>query len=160
MTEWYRQDFPSAPQGHALATDWGDSTFLAWEDSGRWKVQRVDKSGFKTDVLAVDDFSVVREQVETAKRVYANPSPAPTPGAPQSQHSRYVRAGVGALGGTVVGMLLGGLPGILAKHSALASVGAQVGGVVGAATGAVIADSLRKDASTTSVDGLKSKLLQ
>lgn len=155
MTDWYRQDFASAPQGHALATDWGDSTFLAWEGTGCWKVQRVDKSGFETDVVVVENFATVREQVELAKKTYANPGQVP-----RAKHSRYVRAGVGALGGTVVGMLLGGLPGIIMKHSALATVGAQVGGVVGAATGAVLADKLRDDNPAPSIAGLKNKLLQ
>ncbi len=153
MTDWYRRDFADAPQGHVLATDWGDSTFMAWEDQG-WNIKRVDGSGFETPVVTVDDFATVRDQVEKAKKAYANPS------AKKSKHGRYLRAGAGALGGTVVGMLLGGLPGILMKHTALATVGAQVGAVVGAATGAVVADRLREDNPASDVSALKSKLLR
>jgi hypothetical protein len=155
MSDWYRQDFPDAPQGHALATDWNESQFLAWEDLGAWKVKRIDRNGFETPIVTVSDFATVREQVEKAKGAYANPvEPAEPP------HARYLRAGVGALGGTVAGMLLGGLPGIIMKHSALAAVGAQVGGVVGAATGAVVADKLREDNPSPSISSLKSKLLR
>lgn len=156
MSDWYRQEFPEAPQGHALASGWNGSIFLAWEDTGDWRVKRIDKDGFETPTVTLPDFTAVRDQVEKAKVAYENPASEPS----RSDHGRYLHAGLGALGGTVAGMLLGGLPGIVMKHTALATVGAQVGGVIGAATGAVVADKLRSENPESSVASLKRKLLQ
>lgn len=138
---WYRLEMPSAPRGHALARDWGQSQFVAYEQpGGDWVVWRQDANGFQTPKATLSDFSLVRTAVDEAVMTYARIREAnPKDENAQGQGRSYMRAGVGALIGAAVGILLGGLPGILMHHSALASVGAQVGGVLGAAGGAVLA---------------------
>lgn len=103
------------------------------QTDGGWKTWRVDASGVSSQPVVLPEFAKVRESVDEAVNVYArmqNPS----------KHRRLARAGVGALGGTIIGMLLGGLPGMAMNHAAMAAVGSQIGGVLGAAGGAVFAD--------------------
>jgi len=154
MSDWNRIDFPQASQGHALASKWGSSTFIAWEEPGGWKVKRVDANGFETEAATANDFTEIRQGVETAKaQLEANP--AATPASP----TNIRQVGTGALIGTLGGMVLGGLPGILTKHAPLTTVGVAVGAVAGAATGAVVADRLR-ERNPGPNDALKKKLLR
>jgi hypothetical protein len=136
---WYRLETSDAPQGHALACDFEDSTAVAYEQAnGTWVCWRVLLNGSETPTKVFPSFEAVRKQFR-----HVNPS--------KERKRQYVRAGVGALAGTVTGMLLGGLPGIVAGHTALAAVGSQVGGVVGAAGGAVLSQDIQ---------GMKRKLLR
>jgi len=150
--DWYRVEYDRAPQGHALATDWNDSVFVAWEELDGWWVKRIDGTGFETKPMRADNFNEVRQGVEYVQR-------QPNPDIPNGTGG-YIRVGVGALIGTVLGMGLGGLPGIIKKNEALATVGAQIGGVVGATAGAVVAHSIQSSDRQPSTAELKSKLLK
>jgi predicted lipid-binding transport protein (Tim44 family) len=160
--QWYRLETPDAPQGHALARDWGESTFASYEQGdGSWVVWRIDtNSGYETPKAQVPEFADVRTSVDTAIQTYEQGRTA-NPRNPFS-YERYLHPGVGALIGTVAGMLLGGLPGMLVNHGAVTMVGMQAGGVVGAALGAVAGESSRqhKEAERRAIQGLKSKLLR
>lgn len=141
---WYRVDLPQAPQGHGLTTDFDDVSFTTYElEDGSWIVWSIDDDGKESDGVTLDSFADVRRSIETIMLAAANPSL-------QANPKRYIKAGAGALLGTVAGTLLGGLPGIALNHTALAAVGAQAGGILGAASGAVLADKIK----------LKSKLLR
>ncbi len=153
MADWYRIDFPEALQGHALASKWGSSEFIAWEDSDGWRVKRVDTNGYETSTAKAEDFAEIRKGVETAKaELEANPAVA-------AQPTNIRQVGTGALIGTLTGMVIGGLPGVLTKHGPLTTVGVAVGAVAGAATGAVVADRLRERNAGPNA-ALKKKLLR
>lgn len=159
--QWYRLETSDAPQGHALARDWGESTFATFEQpNGTWTVWRIDaNTGFETPKAEVPTFADVRTAVDTAVQTYETRAANPP-----IDYERYLKPGVGALLGTVVGMLLGGLPGMITNHGAVTMVGMQVGGVVGAATGAVAGEEYRRKRGNfhpnPGVRGLKQKLLR
>jgi hypothetical protein len=151
MSDWYRIDFPQAPQGHALASRWGSSKFIAWEDINGWKVKRVDDNGYETAEADADDFTEVRQGVETAKtQLEANPQT-------QSQ-SQLWKVATGALLGSIGGTLAGNLLGRFSKSHSVRQGAERIGLILGATTGASIAGSLKRTRNPN--DELKKKLLR